>query len=220
MSFNALPFAYLQWAESAEPLPSFLRYQVYRRQGGSGTGSIIATISDRAQVSYQDYRVGGAGESWEYNVTVVASDTAGEEIESDLAAWVGVEMVIRNVFIHADGDPTTYVEIPIQSEELSALQEIVERPRWSGGAPTAYIGPGEQQIVTLAAERAWESDKEIWDAIRALQAAQREGRTLVWRSYRVPRLFGTLVEPNRSDSPATFAIGLTFRESAFYEAVA
>jgi hypothetical protein len=214
---NPLPFAYITWEPSVEPLPSFLRYQVYRRRD-AGPWLRIATLSNRDQPLYQDYTV-SAGPLYEYAVTQVATDTAGEEIESDLPTPVGISVTFRDWWIHAVDRPEVYVELMGATAEVAPRQDVRLRERWDGSF-VGFVGPRTGDVVSISGIGTWQSDEEVWEALRELEALQRtEGRTLCLRGPFGERVFGLLRSFPRQHGTSMFDVGVVFEQTRYPEEV-
>jgi hypothetical protein len=215
---DALPNIYVTWTESAEPLTSFLRYQVYRRRAASPPEEpiVLATISDRAVTSYQDFHA-SSGVRWQYNVTVVGLDTAGEEIESAFGEWVEVELAIRSFFLHVVGKPERYVEVLGNTAELEPQQEVELVELWSRPAPSAHTGERDGRVVRITTEAYWPEEREVWEALLAVRREQiANGAVLCLRGYRDEVMFGALVSLPRADSPEVFTYEIEFHETGDY----
>lgn len=218
MTFSALPGISVQFDESAEPLDTFLRYNIRRRLlGDSSDGIRIATITDRSFTTYFDDTVGSAV-AYQYNVTVT-SEVGGEEVEGDLVDWVTAQIEIHSVFIHSHRRPEVYGEFQIHAQSAAPEQDIAEVQVWGRSSPTAHIGPRLQQVASIQWRDTWYQGSEQWAAVEALMAAQAAGDMLVFRQHRGLRMFGTLHAPQRSDAPVLFDAGLTFRAKHFEERV-
>jgi hypothetical protein len=216
---NANPNIYVTWEESAEPLISFLRYEVWRRVQASPANDWvkIARISDRARTSYQDFLSGSYGTTYEYDVTVAANDSAGNEISSDHTAGVAVSMVIRSFFLHDVAAPEHYAEVRGNGAEVEPQQELELVQVWARRTPTAHVGPRRARGIGISALRGWDAENDAWLALVDLQARQYEtGAVLCLRGYRDAPTFCVIRGMARSDEGVLWSIALDLAE-VFYD---
>lgn len=224
-AFAPLPRVYLTWAESAESLDAFLRYQVYRRVQNSGADwSKRARITDRGITFWSDELV-ASGVTYEYIVTQVI-DVAGEEVESDEPSAVSGVVVINDLFIHDVRDPSNYAQVHVPAQQVRVVQPVAFVQPWSRQAPTAHVGNVQYTEYSVSMTGIWDAAsnpelaQEQWDALVALVTAQRtSGAVLMARQGRGVALFGLLEGPQRSDAPLTIAEEIRFRETYYPEEV-
>lgn len=202
MSFDTLPGIRVSWAESAEPLASFLRYEVWRRVQGETEWKVVALLRARSLTSYTDLRVAG-GTVYEYAVVVVG-EVSGEPIYSPISDVVSGMAVIKSTFIHDAQDPSYYVQLSAQQNAHEPDQAMTfVQPR---GAldPVAHIGRTLTTTLTFTLLGQWADAKasrngEAWDALVALQMRQREGSILVCRAANGVLAYCVISDLQRTD---------------------
>lgn len=222
---NALPVIYLSWNQSTEPLASFLRYCVYRRELGEGENAWLrlARITDRSRTYFEDHQA-GAGVTYEYAVTQV-SDSSGEEVESDFPTPVQASLTINSLFIHDAAAPEHYAELLAATQEVNVEQDIAYLQPWSGQAPVAHVGNVEARTFVATVRGQWNHSngaisREQYLALRNLQERQRtNGAVLVARQGRDIRLFCQLEMLRRADEAVNFSQSLRLKEVDYQEAV-
>jgi hypothetical protein len=216
---NALPLIYLTWEPSAEPVATFLRYQVYRREAGTEGWTKLARITDQTVAFYQDATV-GSGVAYEYAVTQVI-DVGGEEIESAFPTEVGASLEIDSAFIHAVPSPERYAEVFADTQSVVPEQEIQYVQPWAASAPVAHVGRSRPHVVELEIEEWWGTGEELWAALEGLQALQREvGAVLMVRQRRGVRFFAVMEQLERDDEAVGFTARIRLREVSYNEEVA
>lgn len=219
---NPLPYVYLQWSESAEPLDTFLRYHVWRRPVTEPESSWvkIGRLNDRGLTSYQDT---GAleGVPYQYDVTIVASDPAGEEIESDHTAGVLATLTFAHVYLHAVGAPESYAEVLAGTIRVEPQQRGVLRQAFSRPAPTLHLGPTDYETARIEWTDAWEGGGEdAWTALEQLYRLQRSaGRTLMLRGPMGVGMFGAIMAVPRQHQTSMVQGSFEFVETDYTEAV-
>jgi hypothetical protein len=218
MSFDPLPGLYLTWDESSEPLASFLRYQVYRRELGETDWTALddGRITDRSLTSYQDFAVAG-GVTYEYAVTQW-SDSSGEELESDFPTAVQASLTIHDLFIHDITSPGNYAQVHVQQQSIDTAQDIQYLQTWEKQAPTAHVGNQKARSLDVPLLGQWLADgsslnRDLYRALDSLIDRQRtEGSSMLARQGRDVFLYCVIDGFSREDSPMQFNQRLRLRE--------
>jgi len=220
VSFSSLPNAYLQWDESAEPLATFIRYNVYRRRAAAAW-TRIAAIPDRSITYYNDFAV-KSGLAYEYTVTVT-KDLSGQEVEGVKAAAVSVTVAFLSSFLHAWRAPAYYAELLVTPQSITPEQDIAFVQPWSARAPIGHVGPKRAKRLSLTAgDMYWDdgSAAEVWDALEAMQERQfTAGDVLLYRDARGTAITCQVRSMNRGDQPITASVQLELQEVQFTEEV-
>lgn len=215
---NPLPGLDVQWLESAEPLSTFLRYEIYRRTLGAPVWTRIADITDRALLAYFDARV-APDTTYEYDVIPVV-DLGGEELAGDFGTPVQAELSIRSLFIHDAASPDLYVELHPDDVREATSPDVRFVQVWDRTAPTAHVGPARPRTFRASAPLAWEDKREVETALRALLARQASGATLVARWYKSGEvLFCAIKATEQGGAPGITTWSLELGEVYFREEV-
>lgn len=187
---NPLPQTYLQWDESAEPLATFVRYQVYRRVFGDSTWHKIERIYDRARNYASDFEQ-SPDTTYEYAVTQVAIIGA-DEVESAFGTIVQAQIDCQNLFVHLRDNPGVYAELEVMGMDDEQVPEIVFQQSRASRTPTAYTGQSRPRTLGMDADAAWTDKRQIEDAAVALLEGQGTAGGVVARWYGSPLLYGVL----------------------------
>ncbi len=213
----ALPGISLNWNESAEPLATFLRYQVYRREEGETAWMKIVRITNRAITFYDDYLI-AANQTYEYAVTLVA-DISGEEIESAFPTEVSATHTFQKAFLHDINAPSNFADLPQQSPRRTLQTDTVSIQVWSRAAPTMHIGNRRFYVIDMSARWTW--DEGIWADIETLVDRQINfGSVLMYRDRRGNRFFCQLTRQRVADDVGlVYSHSIQLQETYYDEAV-
>jgi hypothetical protein len=212
MSFAVLPAIFLSWDASAEPLSTFLRYQVYRRVAGDTDWTKMARITDRSLTTWTDYEIEGLV-VYDYAVTVVA-DVSGEEIESAFPTAVQSLVTINSLFLHDQAAPEHYVQMAVQADTIAPQQVMTfVQPRGQSD-PIAHVGRTLSKQLSFSFTGQWTAtdstrNSDVWDALEELQLRQQtNGSTLVCRTTRGVFAYCVITDMPRTDQPMQYGVSL------------
>lgn len=220
MTYSPLPRVYLSWAQSAESLDAFLRYQVYRRIQDSGDDwSKRARITDRSITFWSD-ELCASRVTYEYIATQVI-DVAGEEVESDEPSAVSGTVVIRSVFIHDVRAPEEYIEYLSTAQEEALTPQVAFVQPYSSRTPIAHAGPAEARQFRLGTTVTWEDDGQLWEDIKALVRRQyTHGAVFMLRQLRFSAFVAWSAAVSMRDRPpALYEAPVVLRETYYREEV-
>lgn len=213
---NPLPGVIVTWAESAEPLLSFIRYNIYRRELGDTDWNLIAFYADRSRVFHQDYET-----EWEvvyeYAITQI-SDAAGEEVESDFPDAVQSSSTWNNLFIHDRDTPSYFAELLVQGQRISGPDiEVTYLTPFNSSLPSAHVGNKLTRVFSASLTGQWDHSsgflsKEQYNAMKALAERQIGGSVLVARHPSDIFLYCILEGLTREDKDYNFSQSLQLRE--------
>lgn len=181
---NALPGISLSWNQSAEPIGTFQRYQVYRRVSGQTAWTKAARLQDRAATSYIDYTA-VCGVLYEYAVTVVGV-VGTEELESAFPAPVSGSVSFIQSFLHIAGEPGSFAALDVANDQLVVTQPVSFVQVRGRPAPTPHVGTQEYVVNTFNLVNShFELDREVRDTVTVLISRQRTTKsTLYYRDAR------------------------------------
>lgn len=211
-----LPGIYISWDESAEPLPTFIGYRVYKRELGETSWVNIELISDRSRPYTTVYSV-KSGTVYELGVSVVA-EVSGDEVESSIST-VQSSVVFVDSFLHDAVSPGYYTDLNVTQQAYPVDQDVQFVQPAGRSAPIAHVGRRRVKNfrLTLGAEL---HDQGPWDALEMLVDRQfSAGSVLCYRDALGTLLYCQLLGPSRADQPVIYGTQLELRQVNFSEAL-
>lgn len=211
-----LPGIYISWDESAEPLPTFIGYRVYKRELGETSWTNIELISDRSRPYTTVYSV-KSGTVYELGVSVVA-EVSGDEVESAIST-VQSSVVFVDSFLHDTSSPGYYTDLNVVAQSYPVDQDVQFVQPAGRSAPIAHVGRRRVKNlrVTLGAELHGEGP---WDALEMLVDRQfAAGSVLCYRDGLGTLVYCQLVTPQRGDQPVIYGTQLDLRQVNYSEAL-
>ena len=226
-----LPAIVVDWTQWSQSGWTFVQYNVYRRRSthndpwgvsvSAGTWTRIAVIDDVATTSYTDPHLVSA-RNYDYAVTVRANNGTAV-IESVRQTFPPTDSVTyRDAFLHNTNDFDKYTSIEGQPPASVVPSQAIQMRRVRGRqTPTAFIGEFEVSRIDWNVTPRLHTSRDVWNALRLLQTAQREGAAILcMRSGTQQDLhFVQITDMGRNDNQGTYNIRLNMQEVFYEEAV-
>jgi hypothetical protein len=225
MSFNPLPAIKLDWDESLEPINTFLRYEVFRRNHGQDDLSWTkrVRINARGTITWTDYAV-VSGQLYDYVVRVIRSD-GGDEVSSDDPAFIQSFVPFTSTFIHAVGNEETYAELIAQSSQIKPIQPMTMVPLRGAPDPVVHIGSNLGRSFSLTLIGDWGNlqsniSRDVYAALEALQDAQAGGAPLCLRTGGGDFAYAVITDMPRQRTAASWGLTLALTRIKYPDTVA
>lgn len=211
-----LPGIYLSWDESAEPLPTFIGYRVYKRELGVTAWTNIELISDRSRPYTTVYGV-KSGQVYEIGVSVVA-EVSGDEVESTIST-VQSSVVFTDSFLHATDSPGSYTDLNVTGQSYPVEQDVQFVQPAGRSAPIAHVGRRRVKNLRLTIGAEYHASGP-WAALELLVDRQySNGSVLCYRDGLGLLVYCQLVGPQRTDQPMVYGAQLELRQVNYSEAL-
>jgi hypothetical protein len=224
-----LPAIQIDWTEWSQIGWTFIQYNVYRRRStyndpwgvavAAGDWTRIAVFTDVTTVQYTDPHLVSA-RNYDYAVTVTANN-GSDTIESAKQTGATESVTYSDAFLHNTADFAVYTPIEGQPPANFTPRQAIQMRRARGRVtPTAFISEFEATQIDWNIKPHLHTSKDVWDALRLLQTAQREtAAVLCMRSGTQEDLhFVQITDLQRDDDRGTYTIRLSMEEVFYDEA--